>query len=41
MSVCLHILKRHGRWASDTVFLYIQDPGEARVAVSKAILSDA
>ena len=37
--VRLHILKRHGRWASDAVFLYIQDPGTSRVAVSKAILS--
>ena len=39
--VRLHIMKRHGRWASDAVFLYIQDPGESRVTVSKAILSDA
>jgi integrase len=33
-----HVLKRHGRWASDAVYLYIQDPGETRVAVSRAIL---
>ena len=36
--VRMHVLKRHGRWASDAVYLYIQDPGEARVAVSRAIL---
>jgi integrase len=39
--VRLHIMKRHGRWASDAVYLYIQDPGESRVAVSRAILGDA
>jgi integrase len=37
-AVRVHILKRHGRWASDAVYLYIQDPGESRVAVSRAIL---
>jgi hypothetical protein len=39
LNVRLHILKRHGRWVSDAVFLYIQDPSESRVAVSKAILN--
>ena len=37
-AIRVHILKRHGRWASDAVYLYIQDPGESRVAVSRAIL---
>ena len=40
LAVRLHILKRHGRWASDAVYLYIQDPGESRVAVSRAILTE-
>ena len=38
LQVRMHVLKRHGRWASDAVYLYIQDPSEARVAVSRAIL---
>ena len=38
-AVRVHIcLKRHGRWAGDAVYLYIQDPGESRVAVSREIL---
>lgn len=39
--VRMHILKRHGRWASDAVYLYIQESGEDRVAVSRAILNGA
>ena len=36
--VRLHVLKRHGRWRSDAVYLYIVDDEEEIVAVSKAIL---
>ena len=38
LAVRVHILKRHGRWASDAVYLYIQDPNEARLEVSRALL---
>jgi hypothetical protein len=37
--VRMHLLKRHGRWRSDAVFIYIVDPLVARLEVSRAILS--
>ena len=37
--VRMHLLKRHGRWKSDAVFIYVVDPLMARLEVSRAILS--
>lgn len=36
--VRIHVLKRHGRWKSDAVFLYIVDDEGEKLSVSKAIL---
>ena len=36
--VRMHLLKRHGRWKSDAVFIYIVDPLMARLEVSRAVL---
>jgi hypothetical protein len=36
--VRMHLLKRHGRWKSDAVFIYIFDPLVARLEVSRAVL---
>ena len=36
--VQMHVLKRHGRWASDAVYLYIVDSLEEQLGVSAAIL---
>jgi integrase len=36
--VRMHLLKRHGRWKSDAVFIYIVDPLVARLEVSRAVL---
>jgi integrase len=36
--VRVHLLKRHGRWKSDAVFIYIVDPLVARLEVSRAVL---
>ena len=36
--VRMHILKRHGRWRSDAVYLYIVDAPEEQLGVSQAIL---
>jgi site-specific recombinase XerC len=36
--VRLHLLKRHGRWSSDAVFIYVVDPLVARLEVSRAVL---
>ena len=36
--VRMHLLKRHGRWRSDAVFIYIVDPLVARLEVSRAAL---
>ena len=33
-----HVIKRHGRWLSDAVYIYIVDPVGARLEVSKAVL---
>jgi integrase len=33
-----HVIKRHGRWRSDAVYIYIIDPVGARLQVSKAVL---
>ena len=32
------VLKRHGRWKSDAVYLYIMDSTEERLSVSRAVL---
>ena len=37
--VRMHLLKRHGRWKSDAVFIYFVDPLAARLEASRAILS--
>jgi integrase len=36
--VRMHLLKRHGRWKSDAVFIYVVDPLVARLEVSRAVL---
>ena len=36
--VRFHVLKRHGRWKSDTVYLYIVDGPEEQLGVSQAVL---
>ena len=33
-----HVIKRHGRWLSDAVYIYIVDPVGERLEVSKAVL---
>jgi hypothetical protein len=38
-SVDLHLVKRHGNWKSDAVYLYIVDSAEAQMSVSEAILA--
>ena len=38
-NVDLHLVKRHGNWKSDAVFLYVVDSAEARMSVSEAILA--
>ena len=37
--VQVHLLKRHGRWKSDAVYLYIHDSPTAKLSVSRAILN--
>ena len=37
--VNLHLIKRHGNWRSDVVFVYIRDALEERLSVSKAVMS--
>jgi integrase len=34
-----HVLKRHGRWKSDAVYLYIVDPTTQVLSVTKTLLS--
>ena len=34
----MHVLKRHGRWRSDAVYLYITDSAEERLLVAASIL---
>jgi hypothetical protein len=34
----MHVIKRHGRWASDAVYLYIVDGIEEQLGVSAAVL---
>jgi integrase len=36
--VRMHVIKRHGRWASDAVYLYIVDGIEEQLGVSAAVL---
>jgi len=36
--VRMHVIKRHGRWASDAVYLYIVDGLEEQVMVASAVL---
>jgi integrase len=36
--VRIHVIKRHGRWASDAVYLYIVDGLEEQLGVSAAVL---
>ena len=36
--VQMHVIKRHGRWASDAVYLYIVDGLEEQLGVSAAVL---
>ena len=38
-NVDLHLVKRHGNWKSDAVYLYIVDSAEAQMSVSEAILA--
>ena len=33
----IHLIKRHGNWASDAVFIYVHDSITARLSVSQAI----
>jgi integrase len=33
-----HVLKRHGRWASDAVYMYMVDDVAAKLQVSRAVL---
>jgi hypothetical protein len=34
----LRLVARHGNWKSDAIFLYVSDPLQARLSVSRAIL---
>jgi integrase len=36
--VQMHVIKRHGRWASDAVYLYIVDAMEEQLGVSAAVI---
>ena len=36
--VRMHVLKRHGRWLSDSVYLYVVDDLEEQLSVSATIL---
>ena len=38
-NIDLHLVKRHGNWKSDAVFLYVVDSVKARLSVSEAILA--
>ena len=38
--IAMHLLKRHGRWRSDAVYVYIHDSVEDRIAVSRAALAE-
>ena len=38
-NVDLHLVKRHGNWKSDAVYLYVVDSVKARLSVSEAILT--
>ncbi len=39
-SVDFHLVKRHGNWKSDAVYLYVVDSVKARLSVSEAILAE-
>ena len=36
--VKMHVIKRHGRWKSDAVYMYIDDSITQQLSVSQAIL---
>jgi len=36
--VQMHVVKRHGRWASDAVYLYVVDSDEGKLSLTQAIL---
>ena len=38
--IAIDLLRRHGRWKSDAVYVYIHDSRAARIAVSRAALAD-
>ena len=38
MHIRMHVLKRHGRWKSDAVYLYIDESTKDRLQVSEAVL---
>ena len=38
-NVDLHLVKRHGNWKSDAVYLYVVDSVKAQLSVSEAILA--
>jgi integrase len=40
-NISVRVLKRHGNWASDAVYVYIRDSREEQVSVSEAILGQA
>ena len=39
-NVDIHLVKRHGNWKSDAVYLYVVDSVKARLSVSGAILAE-
>ena len=36
--VQMHVVKRHGRWASDAVYPYVVDSDEGKLSFTQAIL---
>ena len=39
-NVDIHLVKRHGNWKSDAVYLYVVDSVKARLSVSDAVLAE-
>ena len=39
-NVDIHLVKRHGNWKSDAVYLYVVDSVKARLSVSGDILAE-
>jgi site-specific recombinase XerD len=37
-NIKVHVLKRHGRWVSDAIYLYLVDPTETILSVSRSLL---